>query len=524
MKESNFNIGRNIIMHSDNNKIYKNNTDLEYNSSSSVSTTGTADQLPDISGISTKLNTGTAMDKSNEFFDIHRSGNDRDLNNREKKNIGNVSNLRIDDSIVERKHKNILWDPEKTNELLMNNHTVHQNSEQFPYKLKNGNIQTLVSAKYDYQIIPGDERYKKMQLLEDKLKTARASLGLQVHGNNNIAKAMKYYSYNRFKVPDTNLAFNKMTTHVFFTRPDLNILTYAGNGIVGTANAQVRHSTDASMIWQLNPSLFKLLTNCNRCGDSNNFNMLLSQQISSWEIPDDELQVTESGKTYNGYSVSYGETWNGKQGQVLNCTFDELSDLSIINLLRLWLIYIDNVSNGAWSPSYNLKGYGINTHDHTASHVYMKALDYAASAYVFKCDPTGENVIYWEKYYGIFPTKSGASSLGWNKNDTIGTKPTLTIPFKYSWRLPMSAVSLIEFNKEANLVGEMIRYSPSYNPNFNHSSRPYVGCPYLEFDFSDNHLKNNGVDYGTKNSYIKLKFRKDLEGIPSDDVLYKQTK
>ena len=61
------------------------------------------------------------------------------------------------------------------------------------------------------------------------------------------------------------------------------------------------------------------------------------------------------------------------------------------------------------------------------------------------------------------------------------------------------------------------------NPNFNHSSIPYVGCPYLEFDFSGdgNVLKNNGVNYATKKSHIRLKFKKDIEGAPSDNILYR---
>lgn len=521
MEEYVSNIGQDTKMQSDSYSIYRNNDELDYQYSQVSSKSSSVDRLPTTVTAVTQVGTGSTMDMKDDLIYPEAIGGFRDLNDKEKRNIGKVSNLKIDDSaIIGARQKTIYENLAKRNELLKNNYAEHQNAYQYPTQVSKGS--GLLTAKYDYQIIPGDIRYPKMQTLESKLKTMRASLGLQVHGNNEIARAVKYYGYNRFKTPDTNLAFNKTTTHVFFTRPDLNILTYAGNGLVGTANQQVRNSTDASIIWKLNPSLFKLLTNSDRCGDSNNFNMLLSQQIASWEIPDDDLQFTEVGKNYNGFSISYGESWNGKQGNVLNCTFEELSDLSIINLLRLWLIYIDNVSDGAWSPSYNLKGYGINTWDRTASHVYMKALDYAASAYVFKCGPDGEDIIYWEKYYGIFPLKSGASSLTWNKTDQMGTKPMLTIPFRYCWRSPMSAVSLIEFNNEAKISGREIYSIPSFNPNFNHSSVPYVGCPYLEFDFAGdgNILKNNGVNYSTKKSHIRLKFKKDIEGAPSDNVLY----
>lgn len=522
MKEYLSNINQSSNMNSDSHPVFRNTDELDYRYSQVSSKNTSVAKLPSTVLAVTQVGSGSYMGIEDGYYKSEAVGGFRDLNDREKKNIGNVSNLKIDDSAIEGvKHKTIYENPVKREELLKNNYSEHQNAYAFPTQVSKGS--NLLSAKYDYQIIPGDIRYSKMQTLEDKLKTMRASLGLQVHGKTEIARAVKYYGYNRFKTPDTNLAFNKMTTHVFFTRPDLNILTYAGNGLVGTANQQVKNSTDVSILWKLNPSLFKLLTNCDRCGDSNNFNMLLSGQIASWEIPDDDLEVSEVGKSYNDYTVSYGVNWNGKQGQVLNCAFEELSDLSIVNLLRIWLIYIDNVSRGAWSPSYNLKGYGVNTWDRTASHVYMKELDYAASAYVFKCGPDGEDVLYWEKYYGIFPLKSGASALTWNKTDQMGSKPMLTIPFRYCWRTPMSAISLLEFNNEAKISGNEVKSIPSFNPNFNHSSIPYVGCPYLEFDFSGdgNVLKNNGVNYATKKSHIRLKFKKDIEGAPSDNILYR---
>lgn len=522
MTETVSNIGQDLTIKSDNNAVYKSNDDYEYKGSNISSRNASLDLLPKTVRTVTQIGTGTSMGDKEDYDYSASQGGFRKLTDNEKKSIGNPSGLMIDDSAIQGVYqRNIYANPTKRNELLMNNYHEHQNAYQFPKMIKKGS--DLLTADYDYRIIPNDPRYAKTQNLEDKLKVMRASLGLQVHGNNEIGREMKYYSYNRFKVPDINLAFNKSTTHVFFTRPDLNILTYAGNGLVGTINEQAKHSTDASILWSMNPSLFKLLTNCERCGDENNFNMLLSQQISSWEIPDDELKVSDVGKSYNNFSISYGETWNGRQGGILNCNFDELADLSVINLMRLWLMYIDKVSRGAWSPSYNLKGYGINTSDHTASHVYMKALDYAASAYVFKCGPDGEDIIYWEKYYGVFPTKSGASGLSWNKSDPIGNKPNITIPIRYCWREPMSIVSLLEFNQAAHISGEKVYSSPSFNPNFNHSSRPYVGCPYIEFDLAENGdaLKNNGVNYAYKKSHIRLKFKNDIEGAPSDNTLFK---
>lgn len=485
-----------------------------------TATNMTSDVLPDTSSVKTKLVTGTMMGLPSGFKYPNSNGTFRDLNDEEKESIG-TSSIKIDESAINGfKSEKIIENPLKKRELIMNDIENIQNAESFPYQLSKGS--DLLTAKYDYRIIPGDIRYQKTKNLESKIKDARASLGIHVHGNNQIARGIKYYMYNRFKVPDKNLAFNKMTTHVFFTRPDLNLLTY-NNGSPGTANQQVINHTDASMIWKLNPTLFKLLTNNKRCGDSNNFNFLLSNQITSIDFVEERLNVTENGKSWNDISVAYGDTFTGKQGGTINCNFDETSDLSILYLIRLWMIYIDNVSRGSWSPSYDLFGNSnFNTSNHMASHSYMKELDYAASAYVFKCGPDGEDVLYWTKYYGIFPESTGVNALSWDLNDGIGNRPRLSIPFRYCWKKDLSPISLIEFNENAGISDEDIISNNSFNVNYGHSSRPFVGAPYIEFDMSDNiNLKMNGVNYGHKDSHIRLKFRKYSDNNLNDDLLYK---
>lgn len=463
----------------------------------------------------------TTMGDPEPFLYPSRDGGFRELNDSERLSIGS-GNVLIDDSVIEGfTTRNVVSNPNKLRELLMEDTENIQNPSAFPIKVKDH--QGLLTAKYDYQIIPGDRRYKKALTLEDKLKEARASFGLHVHGNNNIARGVKYYMYNRFKSPDINLAFNKMVTHVFFTRPDLNLLTY-NSGQPGTANDQVKRFSDASMLWRLNPSLFKLLTHHTRCGDDNNFNMLLSNQITSWEFPEERLGFTEVGKSWNEFAVSYGDSFTGRQGGEITCNFDEVSDLSVIQMLRLWMVYIDNVSRGIWKPSYNLYGSKIATSSHRASHVYMRALDYAASIYVFKCAPDGETVLFWDKYYGVFPTATGATSLSWDGSEPIGSRPKLSIPFRYSWRRPMSPISLIEFNMNSNISANSlyINSENSFNANYNHSSRPFVGKPFIEFDLAKSiNLRSNGVNFSDKNSTIRLKFTKTSDTELSDDLLYR---
>ena len=485
-------------------------------------------------GPETAIHQGTSMGVQEKFKYVGEDvGAWRGLNADEKANIGNID-MGVDGTILTMRMDNILQNAAKRRELLGNNFLDHQNASNFPALSKAGSESTLLAAKYDYKIIPGDTRYKKAASLEKKLIAARANLGIPVHGNNNIARAQKYYMYNRFKTPDLNLAFNKMTTHIFFTRPDLNLLTYAGHGGVSTINDQARGHTDTEMLWLLNPSLFKLLTNSGRCGDSDNFNLLLSQQVSSFDIKDETIATDDVGKSWNEHNIAYGSGFTGKQAGEFTCSFVETQDLSVINLIRLWLIYIDNVSNGAWSPSYNLYGTGINKNNSRGSHVYMKALDYACSAYVFKCGPDGEDVLYWTKYYGVFPTNTGVNSLSWEAGTPTGESPKPSITFRYSFKKDMSPISLIEFNANSGLTGGIknegmteIVSENSFNPNLAMSDRPYVGAPYIEFSIGDKNgkygLVNNGVNYAAPSSHIRLKFKKTSDPRLTDELLYKAT-
>jgi len=444
----------------------------------------------------------------------------RNLTSEELKSVGSNS-VKIDDG-KSSVQKTIIENEDKKAELLKENKELIQNGYLFPY-YQSPSTNELLSAKYDYQIIPGDERYQTMVTLEDKLTEARAVYGIPIHGNNNIARAMKYYTYNRWKTPDTNLAMSKLVTYVFFTRPDLNLLTYKSDAQPGTANSQVKNNTSTYMIWRRNPDLFKLLTNYKRCGDDDNFNFLLSNQVNSFELTDDSLNVTEVGKSWNEHSVPYGDTYTGTKGGTFTCSFTEISDLSIINLTTLWTRYISNVANGLWSPSYNLFGTSAVSNQINASYVYTKTLDYASSAYVFVCGPDGGDILYWVKYYGIFPINVPISALSWSSDDMSTGSRKVNITFQYAFKDPMNIVSLIEFNKDSGIIKDQnVNAVSQFNPYIGHSARPFVGAPFIEIRYANKAaaLVADGVNYATQDTRLRLKFKKPSDKRLTDNLLY----
>ena len=447
-------------------------------------------------------------------YEARGTGTQRNLNSKERKSIGS-NRVQIDDSIMVMKQKTAWQDSNKKRQMLNNDIENIQNSQSFPPLATKSS--GLLAAKYNYQIIPGDTKLTSISKLEDSLMQARAALGIQVHGHNDIAKAVKYYMYNRFKTPDINMAHNKSVTYVFFTRPDLNILT--GSGSNCTANAQTLNHSESALIWRRNPELFKLLTDCNRCNDPNNFNLLLSNQVTSFDIRDEEITSIKAGKSWNDYEMVYGDSYTGRAAGEFSCNFMETSDYSIINLIKLWVTYIDNVSRGAWSPSYQLTP---NRSGMNKSHVFTKTLDYAASAYVFKCGPDGEDVLYWSKYYGVFPMNTGANALSWDLSTPIGDAPKLNIKFSYSYKKDLSPISLLEFNHIAGITSGTAESENSFNTELGHSSRPYVGAPFIQMNLNNSPvLRPGGVNYNRKESRIRLKFRKQSDDKLDDKLLYR---
>lgn len=415
------------------------------------------------------------------------------------------------------------WQDESKRKEMLNDVTDNiQNEHSFPAKSTPSSGQT--AAGYDYRIQVGDSRYSMMASLEDKLMEARAALGIPVHGRSDIARASKYYMYNRFKTPDTNLAHNRSFTHVFFTRPDLNLLNYQSG-----ANAQVKNHSEAAMLWRRNPDLFKLLTDYKRCQDRDNFNMLLSNQVTSFDIQDEQLTTTEAGRSWANYEMIYGDEYSGRSAGEFSCNFVDTGDYSVINLLKLWMTYIYNVKRGAWAPSYNLFGTngGVST-SANASHVYSKALDYAASCYVFKCGPDGSDILYWTKYFGIIPLNTGASALSWELGKPIGDALNLNIRFRYSFKRDMSPISLIEFNSNSNITDLIgATYENEFNVNHGHVSRPYVGSPFVEMYFPEpkSFRADGGGNIGPNapSATIRLRFKNIADSKLTDNILYRST-
>ena len=525
-------------------------------------------------GNETEIEQAKKLEEDGSFKFTYRS-----LTEEEQKRtwIRNLEGLKVVNNVENQVFDLFPAKEENLNIITNENKTLIQNAFGFPNQtdkklsslvnqVREEEEESLKVRQYDYQIKIDDPNIAQASdiSIEDRLMKARAQFGLQVHGNTRLGKAIKYFLYNRYKnIDGGNLAWNRMVTHVFFTRPDLNLLYNNGPLL-----SELRNFSEVTLLWQRDPNLFRLLTDCNRTGESfkNNFNLLLSNQIANFEFKDETISKVESTKTWKDQKIIYGGSYTGRGDGEISCTFIETRELSITNLIRLWIMYIDNVTSGIWRPSYNLYrkhpeeaggldlkvNYGFTNEDkklqnandslftEKMSHIYTRTLDYAASCYAFKLREDGEEIMYWTKYYGLIPTSLSLSHLNWQAGSPDSDVKTVNVTFAYSFKKDLSPISLLEFNANSYIQDEDNQETP-YEPNFDtnydikhedgtystpsgvRSGVPLVGAPFITIRSIYSEMKRNKsnfLGYGASDNEgneIPFSLRLKFKPVPNTD-------
>lgn len=289
----------------------------------------------------------------------------------------------------------------------------------------------------------------------------RRSLNIDVMSR---AKLAKLYSenYNKFKLGNTNDILSKSFAHVFFVRPDCNIFegTYRG-GLSSTLNVL----SEFHYAKKHAPEVLRQLTQSAACYP-HEFSMLLSNRAESFEVSDEYIDVDTYGESMTGYGVPYGKSnVKSKTAGKFSIQYHDDRDLHIYHCHRLWTNYISYVYRGKVYPA-----------DH---HIINKVLDYPTCVYYILTAEDGETIIFWSKYWGVFPLEAPSSSFSFTKDNNGGlANPDLRIEYQYAWKEDFNPLSLIEFNTHSNGLPK------SFVPNFNRSTLSggytWAGPPFIE--------------------------------------------
>jgi len=312
--------------------------------------------------------------------------------------------------------------------------------------------------------------------IDENLKRIKNNLNLIGYKGSNELNYSLFHNFNRFKIAFPDYHLSKTFAHVFFTRPDLNIINYEGNKNY-SLHSQLQNESVYYYLFKNNPDLLISLTSS--FSSEHDFNPFLSNTAQSFELSDEYIKTIEHGETFTGYKLQYGRSnIESKTAGNISISFTDNDKLYIYKTIKAWVDYISKIYRGELVSK--------------AEFIYKKILDYACSLYYILCGPDNETILFWSKYFGLFPTNIPSSTSSWSKNNLL-KMPEYSISFAYSFKEDFSPLSLAEFNMNSR---GGFTYKKTYEPGLLSTGKTFTGSPFIET------VKNANGDY-----VFKLRFR-----------------
>mgnify|MGYP007069836232 CR=1 FL=1 len=292
---------------------------------------------------------------------------------------------------------------------------------------------------------------------EEALEATKASLNLK------ITRQDWFINFNRFKLTHPDYHLTHSHQHIFMTRPDLNIF---GNGSYSAPTATISASDDAAFFHEAVRRNRTLAMSLNASMSGNHdFIPIIHNTARSFDVQDESIETVEHGETLTGWKLVYaGNVVKSLTAGNFSISYVDDSKLSISYMHLIWLYYMNGVKRGIFAP--------------TDDHIRNAILDYAASLYYIVTDATDTNIIFWTKYWGVFPTNYPSSSFSMSDGRPIAT-PEVSIQYAYSFKKDMDPVCLAEFNRNSQAGGSWAYVKP-YNENILHSAPTIVGPPFID--------------------------------------------
>ena len=314
-------------------------------------------------------------------------------------------------------------------------------------------------------------------------------------------------TFNRFHIPIADVEHRKAFRHVFFTRPECYVMC-AEDGKVRLSQ-QAEYDEDFNTSYARMPYISKLLSPVYIVGtfgqskiDKDNFNYLLSNRCMGLSPTGATLSTQDTvGKSIQGYTVTPGMHYEGRQGSTISIIFRDTKYLEIYEYIRMWMLYIWKIKYGIFAPSFNgykyMNGFPKGTKVEQHMHPFDRALDYTISMFDFVMDESDTFVRYWCKYFGMYPIDLQVEGLSNSNNDALKEEMRVSVTFKYAYKIENTTKTLIEFNYNAGvcdnlgqpmavanelLHSDQFNYTDSPNGILPHHVGPgagFVGTPYI---------------------------------------------
>lgn len=205
--------------------------------------------------------------------------------------------------------------------------------------------------------------------------------------------------------------------YVFFTTPDLNIDAAATKKMLGIGQPTAPDALARKLTGGGASGLIKLLTNL----------------CESYNAQDVTLDTSPAAEAWDGAKLNVPKgTLTSRQDGTLQLEFQEWSGTPVTLMHKMWVDYIEAVTQGSVAPK-----------NENPSYINNFVLDYAISIFAFHLMPDGETVEYGVKFTGCYPTAVPFSS--WSGKLGASENIKVTIPYTYAFMEPMDSAIFYEF-------------------------------------------------------------------------------
>lgn len=272
-------------------------------------------------------------------------------------------------------------------------------------------------------------------------------------------------AYNRTRIPIADIEHRKAFRYIFITRPECYLMTRDDN-----LCQQAFQDDDIRTCWHRFPHVIRALSPVyispsrnSKLGNAN-WNYLLSNRVMSMGNQGQTLSVIDSmTKSVRGATITPGKQVTSNLGGTIDLTFRDTKYFDVYETLRIWMWYIHKRRSGQFFPPFNgyqyVNGFTTGTVDTSGGskmHPYDRAIEYGATIFDIITNETGTKILYWCKYYGVYPTNVQSTLLSNQQNaGAILGEATVTSTFQYQYKQENVFKTLVEFNYNAGLFDNM---------------------------------------------------------------------
>jgi hypothetical protein len=302
--------------------------------------------------------------------------------------------------------------------------------------------------------------------------------------------------FNRFYLPEGFLWPGGLRGHIFFTRPDCNLMDIENKAL--PLREKLRGRSGFSAFIEENSNSVEGIKNAankvamkqlqQNTGHPSAFMPIFSNTFKGYTPEDQVLDTVEKGDTLHGIRLSYAKhSMNSRSSGTFTLNFHDTKDFPLYKTVALWTDYIEAVFLGDHSPNeyyiktgivdYAVAMYYVVTRDHIGPDIEASGGAISSGAL---------EVVYWEKLLGVFPITRPDSAFATTVDQF--TYPEFSIQFKYSMKSKSSVLDpyiLSELNKlsalhhrKPNTVAE-----PTYkigNTGWTDMGYPFVSNPIVQ--------------------------------------------